>query len=185
MPQKKNPDINELMRGKTGRVYGALIRMLTIIKGLPLAYNRDMQEDKEAFFDTDTTIRDSLSIMAEFVSLLDFNPVAMDKAMDKGYLNATELADYLVAKNLPFRQAHHIAGEIVARAEQQKQNLTDFSLQELQAFSPLMEADVFEALSYTEAVERRVSPGGTGFASIKKQCVETAAWLSQVAKDFA
>lgn len=178
MPQKKNPDINELMRGKTGRVYGSLTQMLTLIKGLPLTYNRDMQEDKESFFDTDETIRASLSIMSELMALIGFKVEAMAAAMDQGFLNATELADYLVGKGLPFRQAHHASGSAVGAAEERGCGLSDFTLDELRGFSDLIEEDVFEALSYVEAVKRRVSPGSTGPDSIAAQLSEISAWLT-------
>ena len=114
MPQKKNPDVAELMRGKTGRVYGALFNLMTLMKGLPLAYNRDMQEDKEPFFDADRTVSDSLAIMAEMMKVMGFRPERMAQALKLGFLNATELADYLAAKGVPFREAHHVAGSAVA-----------------------------------------------------------------------
>jgi argininosuccinate lyase len=169
MPQKKNPDVAELMRGKTGRVYGNLMSMLTTMKGLPLAYNRDMQEDKEPFFDTDTTVSLSVVIMGQMVAALAFNPEAMHAALRKGFLNATELADYLVGKGVPFRQAHHITGNAVAYAEKNDKCLEDCSLEELRAFSELVDEDVFEVLVYEAAVKRREVPGGTGPLSVAAQ----------------
>jgi argininosuccinate lyase len=179
MPQKKNPDVAELMRGKTGRVYGNLMGMLTTMKGLPLAYNRDMQEDKEPFFDTDTTVTMSVTIMGQMVKALMFNPEAMHAALRKGFLNATELADYLVGKGIPFRQAHHITGNAVAYAEKNNKCLEDCSLEELQTFSPLVDEDVFEVLAYDAAVKRREVPGGTGPRSVAAQIRTLEAWLEE------
>ena len=177
MPQKKNPDVCELMRGKTGRVFGDLISLLTTIKGLPLAYNRDMQEDKEPFFDADKTVYTSVSIMADMMESMGFNSVNMEKALRKGFLNATELADYLVGKGIPFREAHHITGAVVARAETIGKGIEDLTLEELQSFSAVIEEGVFEILSYEAAVKRRISPGGTGQESVRLQILELRKWL--------
>jgi hypothetical protein len=184
MPQKKNPDVCELMRGKTGRVYGALTALLTMMKGLPLAYNRDMQEDKEPFLDADRTVSESLALMAGLLRGIGFAPEAMRRALSRGFLNATELADYLAAKGLPFREAHHAAGAAVALAEQKGCGLEDLSLAELKSFSPLVEADVFEALRYETAVARRNAPGGTGPVSVARQMEELASRLA-VAEEAA
>ncbi|CCO24677.1 argininosuccinate lyase [Maridesulfovibrio hydrothermalis] len=178
MPQKKNPDVCELMRGKTGRVFGDLISLLTTVKGLPLAYNRDMQEDKEPFFDADKTVHASVSIMADMMEAMGFNADNMEKALKKGFLNATELADYLVGKGIPFREAHHITGAAVAHAEKTAKGLEDMSLEELKSFSDKIDEDVFEVLSYEAAVKRRVSPGGTGPESVKAQIAELREWLA-------
>ncbi len=180
MPQKKNPDINEIMRGKTGRVYGSLVTLLTLVKGLPLTYNRDMQEDKEPFFDTDQTVQASLSIMAELMERIGFNAKAMTQAMDQGFLNATELADYLVGKGLTFRQAHHASGSAVAHAEASGKGLAELSLNELRDFSELIEPDVFVALSNKESVKRRISAGGTGPQAVSKQLADIETWLKGV-----
>lgn len=177
MPQKKNPDVAELTRGKTGRVYGNLMALLTIMKGLPLAYNRDMQEDKEPFFDTDATIRAALAVMTDMLDEIGFNPQKMAAACKRGYLNATELADYLAAKNVPFRQAHHIAGRAVAFAEKKGQGLEDMSLEDLKQFSPLIENDIFAALDYRNCVKRRETPGGTGPQSVARQIEDFRAWF--------
>jgi argininosuccinate lyase len=177
MPQKKNPDVAELMRGKTGRVYGDLVALLTLMKGLPLAYNRDMQEDKEPFLDTHDTVFPSLTIMAGMLAELEFQPAAMAEALKSGFLNATELADYLAAKGMPFRQAHHVTGAAVALAEQTDRGLEDLSLEELQGFSDLIEPDVFAVLDYGAAVARRHIPGGTGPDSIRIQLDCLTAWL--------
>ncbi len=180
MPQKKNPDVAELMRGKTGRVYGALTTLLTLIKGLPLSYNRDMQEDKEPFFDADHTVSASLSIMAEMLCEMQFSQAAMEKALNLGFLNATELADHLVAKGImPFREAHHAAGSAVAYAEKKGKQLQELSLTELQQFAGDIKEDVFTALTYEAAVARREAAGGTGPLSVQKQLEDLKAWLEK------
>ncbi|MBU1041383.1 MAG: argininosuccinate lyase [Proteobacteria bacterium] len=180
MPQKKNPDVCELMRGKTGRVYGALTSLLTLMKGLPLTYNRDMQEDKEPFFDADRTVSSSVAIMADMLGVLEFVPEAMRRALAKGFLNATELADYLAAKGLPFREAHHATGAAVALAEKKGVGLEDLNLEELRAFSPLVEQDVFAVLEFEAAVARRNLAGGTGPESCAGQIVALRAWLAGI-----
>ncbi len=177
MPQKKNPDVAELMRGKTGRVYGALTTLLTVMKGLPLAYNRDMQEDKEPFLDADRTMRFSLKIMADMMAEMHFVPKAMTAALRRGFLNATELADYLVGKGLPFRQAHHITGQAVAAAEKQGCGLEELSLDTLQTFSALIEQDVFAVLDFETAVARRETAGGTGPKAVKAQIADLREFL--------
>ncbi|SDB39957.1 argininosuccinate lyase [Desulfonatronum thiosulfatophilum] len=178
MPQKKNPDVAELMRGKTGRVYGALMSLMTLVKGLPLTYNRDLQEDKEPFFDADKTVETSLRLMASMMAEMEFVPERMLALLRKGYLNATELADYLVGKKLPFRDAHHVVGRAVAFAEDQGRPLEELSLQELQSFSPLIQEDVFSVLDYHQAVARRSGRGGTGEAPVQNQISELKAWLT-------
>ncbi|BBD06987.1 argininosuccinate lyase [Desulfovibrio ferrophilus] len=180
MPQKKNPDVAELMRGKTGRVYGALTTLMTLIKGLPLAYNRDMQEDKEPFFDADRTVRASLSIMADMLEEMGFNEDPMREALSKGFLNATELADYLVGKGLPFRDAHHVSGAAVGYAERAGKGLEDLTLDELRSFSELIEEDVMETLQYETAVARREAPGGTGPESVDRQIMDLTDWLDSL-----
>ncbi len=177
MPQKKNPDVCELMRGKTGRVYGALTTLLTIMKGLPLTYNRDMQEDKEPFFDADRTVAASVSIMADMLAVLEFRPEVMRAALDRGFLNATELADYLAAKGLPFREAHHATGAAVALAERKNVRLEDLSLDEFRQFSPLVEQDVYAVLAHEAAVARRSMPGGTGPGSVAEQLSALRSWV--------
>jgi argininosuccinate lyase len=177
MPQKKNPDVAELMRGKTGRVYGDLVALLTLMKGLPLAYNRDMQEDKEPFLDVHDTVAPSVEIMAGMLSELRFNRDRMTQALKAGFLNATELADYLAAKGIPFRQAHHITGAAVAFAEERGVGLEDLSLDELRQFSPDIAEDVFAVLDHANAVARRKMPGGTGPDSVRMQCRVLRDWL--------
>jgi len=176
MPQKKNPDVAELMRGKTGRVYGALTAILTTIKGLPLSYNRDLQEDKEPFMDAEETVADSIEIMAAMVAELGFNPERMRLAMRAGYLNATELADYLAAKGLAFREAHHVAGSAVALAESRGVGLEDLAIEDFRGLSPLIEADVYALLSYEACVARRTTPGGTAKESVLAQLAELRDW---------
>lgn len=177
MPQKKNPDVAEVTRGKTGRVYGNLVALLTVMKGLPLAYNKDLQEDKEGFLDTDKTVRDSLEIMAAMLPLISFNAEKMREACSKGFLNATELADYLVKKGIPFREAHHITGKIVAYAERAHKKLEELSLSELKTIEPAIDSDVSDILDYAVCVQRRESPGGTGPNSVNVQLKELAEWL--------
>ncbi|MBN2141558.1 MAG: argininosuccinate lyase [Desulfovibrionaceae bacterium] len=179
MPQKRNPDVCELMRGRTARVYGGLMALLALVKGLPLAYNRDLQEDKEPFFATDDILAPSLAIMVEMLPGLEFFPRAMARAAEQGYLNATELADYLAARGLPFREAHHAAGRAVALAEGRGQGLADLGLDELKAICPLVEGDVFEVLSLSAALRRRTSPGGTGPDSAARQARELLDWLGR------
>ncbi|MFP5220790.1 MAG: argininosuccinate lyase [Acidobacteriota bacterium] len=178
MPQKKNPDVAELMRGKTGRVYGALFALMTIMKGLPLAYNRDMQEDKEPFFDADRTVSDSLAIMAEMMKVMGFRPERMRQALKLGFLNATELADYLAAKGVPFREAHHVAGSAVALAEKSGRGLEDLSLAELQGLCAQIGPDVAEVLTYEAAMRRRNTSGGTSPERVKEQIGALEGWLA-------
>ena len=177
MPQKKNPDVAELMRGKTGRVYGDLTALLTLMKGLPMTYNRDLQEDKEPFFDADDTVTASLSLLSGMIKALGFNPERMAALLKKGYLNATELADYLVGKGLPFREAHHATGRAVAFAENKGAGLEDLSLDELKQFSDLIDEGVFIVLDYRCAVTRRITPGSTGPASVAAQLATLKDWL--------
>lgn len=179
MPQKKNPDVAELMRGKTGRTYGNLMNMLTTLKGLPLTYNRDLQEDKVPFMDTDKTVRASLHIMAEMLKHAVFRPERMEQALKAGFLNATEMADYLVGKGIPFREAHHITGEAVALAEEKGIGLEDLDLGELRKLNGAFEKDVFAVLDYHTAVERRSSHGGTGPAPVQAQIDDIRSWLQE------
>jgi argininosuccinate lyase len=178
MPQKKNPDVAELMRGKTGRVYGSLFTLMTIMKGLPLAYNRDMQEDKEPFFDADRTVSDSLAIMAEMMRAMEFRPQRMREALKLGFLNATELADYLAAKGVPFREAHHVAGSAVALAEKGGRGLEELTLAELRSLSEKIDEDVARVLAYETAMKRRNTPGGTAPERVWEQIVALKDWLA-------
>jgi len=166
MPQKKNPDIPELIRGKTGRVLGSLMTLATLLKGLPLTYNRDLQEDKEPVFDAVDTLSTSLGIAAELLHNLEFNPEKLMQATVGGFMTATDLADYLVRKNLPFRQAHSVVGKTVAACIARGKELTDLSLAELREFSPLIEEDVFPVLTTQGSMASRVSTGGTGLTRV-------------------
>ena len=178
MPQKKNPDVAELMRGKVGRVYGDLTAMLTILKGLPLTYNRDLQEDKEPFLDADTTVTASLSLMAGQLDALTFDAQRMHHALGLGFLNATELADYLVGKGIPFREAHHITGKAVALAEERGVRLEELPLADLDTLCDRIGQDVYAVLDYDAAVARRNAPGGTGPASVAAQMEKLERWLA-------
>lgn len=169
MPQKKNPDMAELIRGKTGRVYGSLMGLLTVLKGLPLAYNKDMQEDKEGMFDTVKTIKGSLNIFSGMVKTMNVKKEKMEGSVNNDFSNATELADYLAAKGVPFREAHEIVGKLVLDCIQKGCYLADLSLEEYQSMNSLFEKDIYEALNPYNAVERRNSAGGTGFSQVKAQ----------------
>lgn len=167
MPQKKNPDMAELIRGKSGRVYGNLFGLLTVLKGLPLAYNKDLQEDKEGMFDTAQTVLTSLDIMAGMIETMTVNKEIMEKSTEKDFSNATELADYLASKGLPFRQAHEIVGKLVLDCTQKGIFLQDIPLDEYQEISALIEADIYDTLSSKTAIARRHSLGGTGFDQVQ------------------
>ncbi|MGB4590342.1 MAG: argininosuccinate lyase [Clostridiaceae bacterium] len=169
MPQKKNPDMAELVRGKTGRVYGNLMALLTTLKGLPLAYNKDMQEDKEAIFDSIETVKKSLGIFAPMVRMLHVYEDNMKKAAAGGFINATDLADYLVKKNLPFRSAYKIVGQIVAKCIEEGFVLENMPLAEYKKFSELFEGDLYHEISLETCVEKRISKGGTSKESIDYQ----------------
>ncbi|MDQ7032409.1 MAG: argininosuccinate lyase [Desulfonauticus sp.] len=179
MPQKKNPDVAELMRGKTGRVYGNLMALLTVLKGLPLTYNRDLQEDKGLILDTHHTIFLSLVLAKGMLARLEFKRENMLLAVKKGFLNATELADYLVAKGIPFRDAHRLVGNLVRYAEKKNVGLEDLSLEEMREFCSKIYEDVFEVLDYEKAVERRQVYGGTGKNSVEKQIENLKQWLKE------
>lgn len=169
MPQKKNPDMAELIRGKTGRVYGHLLGLLTVMKSLPLAYNKDLQEDKEGMFDTVETILNSLDVLAGMLSSMQVNKAKMQQSTENDFSNATELADYLAEKGLPFREAHEIVGKLVLDSIKCAKNIQDWTLEELQAYHPLIEEDIYIYLRPETAVQRRNSLGGTGFEQVKYQ----------------
>lgn len=168
MPQKKNPDIAELCRGKTGRVYGDLVTILTVLKGLPLSYNRDLQEDKEPLFNSIDTIKSVLTIYAEMLSTMGVNAEIMTAAVRKGFLTATDLAYYLVRKGIPFREAHEVVGKIVAYCEESNMQLEYLSLQQLKQFSSVMTYDVTRILSAESSIANRDMPGGTASARVKE-----------------
>ena len=169
MPQKKNPDMAELIRGKTGRVYGHLLGLLTVMKSLPLAYNKDLQEDKEGMFDTVETILNSLDVLAGMLSSMQVNQAKMQQSTENDFSNATELADYLAEKGLPFREAHEIVGKLVLDSIKHGKNIQDWDLEELQVYHPLIEEDIYIYLRPETAVQRRNSLGGTGFEQVKYQ----------------
>ena len=169
MPQKKNPDMAELIRGKSGRVYGHLLGLLTVMKSLPLAYNKDLQEDKEGMFDTVETILNSLDVLAGMLSSMQINKAKMQQSTENDFSNATELADYLAEKGLPFREAHEIVGKLVLDSIKHGKNIQDWDLEELQVYHPLIEEDIYIYLRPETAVQRRNSLGGTGFEQVKYQ----------------
>ena len=172
MPQKKNPDVPELIRGKSGRIFGHLQALLTILKGLPLAYNRDLQEDKVPLFDTVDTVKSSVRLMAEIIARVSVRKERMTEAARDGFMNATDLADYLVGRGVPFREAHGIAGSVVAHCVKARRRIEDLSLPELKHFSPKIEADVYEYLSAEAAVERRRATGGTAKKNVLRRLRE-------------
>ena len=169
MPQKKNPDVPELLRGKTGRTYGNLIGLLTVLKGLPLAYNKDLQEDKEGMFDTVETLEGSLMLLAPMIETMTVNKEIMRKAINNDFSNATDIADYLVRKGLPFRDAHEVIGKIVLYAIQHGKFLLDLSFEEYQEFSSLFEEDIYEVLAPEHVVAVRNSFGGTSPVQVLEQ----------------
>ena len=169
MPQKKNPDMAELIRGKTGRVYGHLLGLLTVMKSLPLAYNKDLQEDKEGMFDTVDTILNSLDVLAGMLSSMQVNQAKMQQSTENDFSNATELADYLAEKGLPFREAHEIVGKLVLDSIKHGKNIQDWDLEKLQVYHSLIEEDIYIYLRPETAVQRRNSLGGTGFEQVKYQ----------------
>ncbi|MBA2848155.1 argininosuccinate lyase [Thermosulfuriphilus ammonigenes] len=179
MPQKKNPDVPELIRGKSGRVFGHLLSLLTTMKALPLAYNRDMQEDKEPLFDTVDTVKTAVAIMGEIVAHLKPRPERMREVCEEGFLTATDLADYLVEKGLAFREAHAVAGRVVAYALERGRRLWELSLEELRRFSELIDEDLLERLSIEGSVARRNSFGGTAPERVKEAIASARTRLSQ------
>mgnify|MGYP003290828136 CR=1 FL=1 len=169
MPQKKNPDMAELVRGKTGRVYGDLMALLTTLKGLPLAYNKDMQEDKEAVFDAVETVKMCLKVFAPMLSTMTAKPENMKKAAQGGFINATDLADYLVKKGMPFRSAYKISGQIVAQCIREGLVLETLPLAEYQKYSDLFAEDLYHEIDLLTCVEKRISEGGTSVSSVEAQ----------------
>jgi argininosuccinate lyase len=189
MPQKKNPDIPELIRGKTGRVFGHLIALLTLFKALPLTYNKDYQEDKEALFDTVTTVKNSLTLMALLLKTVQVHEGEMRKKATAGFMGATDIADYLVKQGMPFREAHEVVGRLVRRCIEQNKTIAECSLAELKEESPLFEMDVFALLSCEAIVNARRSFGGTAEEQVRQtmnrkreKIAETLSWLLQVGK---
>ncbi len=169
MPQKKNPDPAELIRGKTGRVYGNLVALLTLMKSLPLAYNRDLQEDKEPLFDSVNTVKMCLAVFDGMIKSAKFKKVSLEKLQTEGFLTATDIADYLVLKDLPFREAHEITGKTVAYCVQSKKNLAEVSLAEFKKISPRFKEDVMDHISIESSMDRKISHGGTARKNVVAQ----------------
>ena len=177
MPQKKNPDICELVRGKVGRVYGDLMSLLTAMKGLPLAYNKDMQEDKEPAFDAIDTAAACIPLFAEMLRTIRFNKKVMETSAMRGFTNATDAADYLVGKGVPFRDAHGIIGRLVLHCIALDKGIEELTLDELRAFSDRFDEDVFEAISLRACVNRRLTAGAPGEAAMEKEIEASRVWL--------
>ncbi len=179
MPQKKNPDMAELVRGKTGRVYGDLMGLLTVLKGLPLAYNKDMQEDKEGVFDACDTVKMCLQVFAGMVSSMTVKRENMKRAAQKGFINATDLADYLVKKGMPFRSAYKISGQLVAQCIRENTVLEELPLGTYQSYSELFDEDLYSQIDLVTCVEKRISEGGTSTASVLAQIAYVKEELAQ------
>ena len=177
MPQKKNPDVCELVRGKTGRVYGDLMTLLTMLKGIPLAYNKDMQEDKEAVFDAIDTVKACLEVLTPMMATMTVLPDNMRAAARKGFLNATDCADYLTKKGMPFRDAYKLTGQMVADCIAAGKVLEELTLAEFQGYSPLFGQDVYQAIDLVNCCEGRTSYGGPSAASVKAQIAQALAAL--------
>ena len=178
MPQKKNPDIAELVRGKTGRVYGALMSLLTTMKGIPLAYNKDMQEDKELTFDAIDTVKGCLALFDGMLKTMKFNTAQMNESARHGFTNATDAADYLVNKGIPFRDAHGIVGQVVLRCIEEDIAIDDMPLEDLQAICPVFGEDVYEAISMENCVNRRLTIGAPGKEAMEAAIEKERAWLN-------
>ena len=168
MPQKKNPDIAELIRGKSGRVYGALMSMLTVMKGIPLAYDKDLQEDKELTFDAIDTVKGCLLLFTGMISTMTFRKDVMEESAKKGFTNATDAADYLVNHGVPFRDAHGIIGQLVLLCIEKKKALDDLSLEEFRSVCPVFDQDIYDAISMKTCVEKRVTTGAPGAEAMKR-----------------
>lgn len=175
MPQKKNPDVPELVRGKTGRVYGNLISLLTLMKSLPLAYNKDMQEDKEPLFDSIDTVKGSLKIFADMIALMKVKAENMRVAAARGFSTATDVADYCVRKGLPFRQAHEVVGKTVRYCVETGKDIPELSLEEFRRFSPLIEADIYDFVTLEASVNARRATGGTARAAVEREIARARA----------
>ena len=179
MPQKKNSDMAELVRGKTGRVYGDLMGTLTMLKGLPLAYNKDMQEDKESVFDAVDTVKMCLAVFAPMIRTMRVKKESLYAAAQKGFLNATDLADYLTKKGMPFRTAYKAVGQLVGKCVAEGKTLESLTIEEYRAVSELFAEDLYEEISLETRVRKRISEGGTGYASVEAQIRELRAYFSE------
>ena len=175
MPQKKNPDMAELIRGKTGRVYGDLMALLTVMKGLPLAYNKDMQEDKEPVFDAHDTLLHCLKMMEGMLSTMTVNVDRMAQSAKSGFMNATDAADYLVSKGIPFRDCHEIIGKMVLYCIENNKSLEDLSMPELKSFSPAFDDDIYDHIDIEACIKAKKSEGSTSYASVEKQLADIEA----------
>jgi argininosuccinate lyase len=175
MPQKKNPDVPELVRGKTGRVYGNLISLLTLMKSLPLAYNKDMQEDKEPLFDSIDTVKGSLKVFADMIAQMSVNAAAMRLAAARGFSTATDVADYCVRKGLPFRQAHEVVGKTVRYCVEQGKDIPELTLEEFRRFSPLIDADIYDFVTLEASVNARRATGGTAREAVERELARARA----------
>jgi argininosuccinate lyase len=182
MPQKKNPDVAELIRGKTGRVYGDLMSLLTVMKGIPLAYDKDMQEDKEPAFDAADTVAGCIQLMAGMIESMKFNRDVMEASAKHGFTNATDAADYLVGKGIPFRDAHGIIGQLVLYCIKEKKSLDMLTLDEFREFSPAFDRDVYDAMSLRTCVEKRNTIGAPGKEVMRQEIEEAKNWLTEEIK---
>ena len=177
MPQKKNPDMAELVRGKCGRVYGDLMATLTMLKGLPLAYNKDMQEDKEAVFDSVETVKKCLEIFIPMIETMKPIPENMYEAAKRGFINATDLADYLTKRGVPFRTAYKIVGTVVGKCVKESKTLDEVTLDEYKAFSEVFSEDLYEEISLETCIRKRISRGSTGYGAVTEQIAYVEAEL--------
>ena len=183
MPQKKNPDIAELVRGKTGRVYGALTSLLTTMKGIPLAYNKDMQEDKELTFDAIDTVKGCLALFTGMISTMTVNKPKMEASAKNGFTNATDAADYLVNHGVPFRDAHGIVGQLVLTCIEKNISLDELSLEDYKAICPVFDKDIYKAISMEECVQKRNTIGAPGHAAMEKVIAANQKFLDWAAND--
>lgn len=179
MPQKKNPDVAELIRGKTGRVYGDLMALLTVMKGIPLAYDKDMQEDKEPVFDAVDTADGCVKLMAGMLATMKFNRKVMEESAKHGFTNATDAADYLVEKGIPFRDAHGIIGQMVLYCIAQGKSLDALSLEEFRKFSPAFDKDIYDAIAIRTCVEKRNTTGAPGAKAMAEEIEGSRKWLEE------
>lgn len=177
MPQKKNPDVAELIRGKTGRVYGDLMALLTVMKGLPLAYNKDMQEDKEALFDASDTVKDCISAFILFYKSINYNKKNINLSLKKGFLNATDAADYLTRKGIPFRSSHEIVGNLVNYCIRNGKALDDLTIEEFKEYSQSFEEDIYSYIDLKKCVKNRNTFGGTSPTRVMEMIISSREYI--------
>ena len=180
MPQKKNPDILELIRGRTGSTYGNLMNLLTNLKGLPLTYNRDLQEDKSPVFAALQTTNECVDMFSDILNSINFNNESINRSLDLGYLTATDVADYLTKRGVPFREAHHITGKIIAYCEKNNIKLYEVDISDLKRFSKLIEKDIYKFISVPSSVESKKSYGGTSKTNVKKMIAQSKRILTKI-----